>query len=346
MKSIFLPRLVNGPFDDPALFVRIFGERNALLFDLGDISRLSPSEIMRLSDVFISHTHIDHFIGFDHLLRIVLGRDKKVRFYGPRGLIRNVRGKLAGYTWNLVDDYRLELEVTEIGRSTLRTRLFTCRKRFRDEEDRGTRPFGDMVLDTPLYSIRAAALDHRTSCLAYALKEKVHINVNKDRLLKAGMEVGPWLSEMKGLYREGDLEREIEVPTGDGGMLKLPAGRLMEDLAEVTEGRKIAYVSDIVYSRKNEKAVVQLAEGADILYCEAAFLDRDRDRARDKSHLTAAQAGKLAGLSGAGRLEVFHFSPRYQGDEGEIRREARESFLKFRRKGSEDHALPGGGQGR
>jgi ribonuclease Z len=336
MKSIFLPRLVNGPFHDPALYIRIFGERHALLFDLGDISRLSPSEIMRLSDVFISHTHIDHFIGFDHLLRIVLGRDKKVRFYGPRGLIGNIRGKLAGYTWNLVDDYRLELEATEMGRSTRKTRLFSCRKRFRDEEDLGTRPLGDAVLDTPLYSVRATALDHRTPCLAYALEEKVHINVNKDRLLKSGMVVGPWLSEMKRLYREGNLEMEIDVPTAQGGSMRRTAGRLMDELAEVAEGRKIVYISDIVHTRENEKAVLQLAEGADIIYCEAAFLDRDRDRAREKSHLTAAQAGRLAGLSGAGRLEVFHLSPRYQGGEEEIRREARDSFLKFRRGGSAD----------
>lgn len=38
MRPIFQPHLVNGPFDDPALFVDALFERRALLFDLGDIA--------------------------------------------------------------------------------------------------------------------------------------------------------------------------------------------------------------------------------------------------------------------------------------------------------------------
>ena len=65
MHPLFLPRLVNGPFEDPALFIPFQFERRALIFDLGDISRLAPRDLLKTSHAFVTHAHMDHFIGFD-----------------------------------------------------------------------------------------------------------------------------------------------------------------------------------------------------------------------------------------------------------------------------------------
>ncbi len=348
MKSVIQPRLVNGPFGDPALYVRLQGERSALLFDLGDIGGLSPSEIMRISDVFVSHTHIDHFIGFDHLLRIVLGRDKRIRFFGPPGLVRQVRGRLSGYTWNLVDDYRLELEVAEFSGRVLRRRLFTCRDRFREERDLGKSPAPEgLLLDTPLYAVRAAVLDHRTPCLAFVLEEKARVGVDKEKLRALGLAVGPWLTAMKRVFLSGREEERIRAARAAGGFLEMTAGELVRGTAAVTRGRKIAYVTDITYTPSNERKVVTLARGADVFYGEAAFMERDLKRAWDRCHLTAGQVGAIAGRAGAGRLEVFHFSPRYQHEEEAVRKEAEEAFRREApgRPGGARRAA-GGGPGR
>ncbi len=59
------PAWSTTPFGDPGLYVDFRDERRALLFDLGDIGVLPPRKLMRVSHVFVSHTHMDHFAGFD-----------------------------------------------------------------------------------------------------------------------------------------------------------------------------------------------------------------------------------------------------------------------------------------
>ena len=105
MRPLLHPVLVNGRTGDPALYIETLFEKRAILIDLGDISRLPPRKIQRLEGVFVSHAHIDHFIGFDHLLRVMAGRQKTIAFYGPRGFIDQVYHKLQAYRWNLVDQF-------------------------------------------------------------------------------------------------------------------------------------------------------------------------------------------------------------------------------------------------
>ncbi len=333
MKPLFHPALVNSPFGDPGLYIDFLFDRRAILFDMGDLSPLPARKLLRVSHVFVSHTHVDHFIGFDQLVRICLGRDKKLHFYGPPGFVDQVWHRLAAYTWNLVENYPTDFTVIAAEASPDGKGLvaeFHCRKGFPPEQVRAE-TFRDGVLhDEESFLVRAVFLDHRIPSLAFALEEKSHVNIMKNRLVELGLETGPWLTELKqAVLREDPDSFLFRVWWREkGGVVErhIPLGELKRDILRIVPGQKIAYVTDAVYSSENTEKIVALAQDADYLFIEATFLQAEEERAAERKHLTALQAGSLACAAGAARMIPFHFSPRYTGREELLRSEAEEAF--------------------
>lgn len=328
MRLTFAPMLVNGPFGDPGLYVDFTLEKRALLCDLGDLSALPPKKLLRISDVFVSHTHMDHFCGFDRWLRICLGREAGARLYGPPGLVEQVGHKLAAYTWNLVQNYPVDF-VIEVWEAHPDGRMhgarYRCHARFEREPLASRAMPGGVLLDEEEFRVRAAILEHRTPCLGFAIEEKSHLHVRKDRLTALGVPSGPWLTELKRAVRRGAPEKTpltIAWHDARGAHERVHAlGDLRRDLLYEGAGEKICYVTDVLYNDDNARRIVELVADADRLYIESVFLETDADHAAAKCHLTARQAGSLAREARARAVIPFHFSPRYTDREGDLRAE-------------------------
>ena len=329
MKPHFLPNLINGPLGDPGMMVEFLCEQRALQFDLGDLSSISNSKLLKISHVFISHTHIDHFIGFDHFLRMVFGRGKTIHLYGPENFIENVAGKLAGFTWNLVDRYSesVTMEVTEIHADRLIVARFKAIDRFRKSDEREA-PFKDGVLvDEIRFTVQTAILEHCVPCLGFSLKEKDHVNIRKDRLEEMNYLSGSWLNKLKKCIYEGKSDEYLlQVPTGENRNQKKPLGQLKEELVLISPGQKISYVVDTVYNESNKERIVNLVRGSDILFCESPFLAEEEARGRERYHLTARQAGIIAREADVKKLNVFHFSRRHTFRTEQLVQEAAKAF--------------------
>ena len=332
MKPILHPSLVNDPLGDPGLFVQFLYEKRAFMFDMGDQSPLTNADLLKVTHVFVSHTHIDHFIGFDRFLRIVFGREKTITLYGPENFIANVEGKLAGFTWNLVDRYdeSLTLEVVEVHPNRLRKATFRAIEKFKRNDEREEPWDGGVILDEPALSVSAEILEHRVPCLGYALKEKFHVNINKDGLTAMQLEPGEWLNRVKqNIYEGASDEISISVPVAINGAQEnrdYALGTLKEKLVTITPGQKIAYITDTVYTPENIPRIVNLVREADLFFCESPFIAEEEDRARDRCHLTTRQAGLLAKEAGVKQLKTFHYSKRHSHQTEQLVKEAQDSF--------------------
>ena len=321
------PRLLNSPFEDPCLYIQFLFENYSILFDLGDIARLPSRDILKISHIFVSHTHMDHFLGFDRVLRLCLGRDKVLHLYGPAGFLKNVEGKLSGYSWNLVTHYNksLILNVTEIHHHRMITRSYDCKNRFIPIEPSTEKPFQVDVVHRPGWTVSATVLDHGIPCLAFSIAEKFHINIKKDRIEALGLTVGPWITAFKQAILSGKDSNSIfriDDHRQPGIFFSYPLGKLCQNIASITPGQKITYITDVAYNDANAEKIVNIARNSDQLFIEAAFMEIHRDLAAQKYHLTACQAGTLAAMARAKHFTIFHHSPRYVGQEALLNTEA------------------------
>lgn len=325
MKSLFKPQLVNKPNEDPLLYIDLFGRKEAFVADLGDISKLSNRKILRISRCFITHTHIDHFFGFDGLLRSSLGKKDTIFFYGPKGIIDNIKGKLRGYNFNLIKEYPINITVLEFRKNRKLTCNFSAENNLKPSNIEESLWDNNILHEDNELMVKAILLNHKIPVLSFLFEEKMRININKDGLNKMGAIAGPWLTDLKKLYLNKEGNKTIDVPTKEG-LKKFKSSELFESLIIVKEGEKIFYLTDIRFSMKALKKIKAFVESPDIFYCEAFFTSSDEERAKDRYHLTSRQTNIIAKAIKTKKLFIFHFSPRYKGNFKKIYNEALEGF--------------------
>jgi ribonuclease Z len=164
-------------------------------------------------------------------------------------------------------------------------------------------------LGRPEYDIVVFETDHRADTVGYALVEHLRLGrFNPERARELGIPEGPlW----------GRLHK--------GEAVRLPDGRTVEPadlVGEPRNGRTLVYSGDT----RPHLALIEAAQGADLLVHEATFGSDELERARETGHSTAAEAARVALEAGVRRLVLTHISSRYNRDAPELLAEARAVF--------------------
>lgn len=316
--------LVNGVFGDPMLHVRLRHQRRSLLFDLGMGGRLPARIAHQVTDVFITHAHMDHLGGFLWFLRSRIGELPVCRIYGPPDLGDHVESFINSILWDRVEENGPRFIVVEVHSDQTKRFSFQVGQREREVLEETAIDDGVLVEENS-FRVRTVTLDHGTPVLAYALETAREINIRKDRLLARKLTPGPWLTRLKRELVAGNKTTMIPLPNNK----QATVANLADDLVLLQPGRKLVYATDFADTADNRQRLIALARHAHTLFCEACFAVTDAQQASRTGHLTTRACGEIATTAEVGRLMPFHFSRRYENNPQVLYDEIEESCARL-----------------
>lgn len=312
------PTFFAGLIDDPCLVVRDRPIHQSIMIDCGALQHVAKRELKPVRAIFVSHAHMDHFMGFDAFLRQVHASPRTIDIYGPPGMADRVQARLSGYVWNLAEPYWCTFLVHEISEEEVTTFRFAGPDGFRRYLE-GTEPRnGQVIYRHNHLEVAAELLDHGIPVLAFRVREQKLFMVDMEKVAARGMVPGDWLPELKRRFfadwpGEGplkvsrqvdglEIQEEVSDPEGLYRELRGPA-------VEVSLG----YLTDCGYTQENRERIRQFLSGVTLLVGECAFLERDLHKARTSHHLCTADWNELLAELQPRHFLPMHFSKTYLG---------------------------------
>ncbi len=315
-------QLVNGSTGDPVLYLDYPGQDNAILFDGGENCALSMAQLGDLEAVFITHHHVDHFIGLDRIIRANMDRDKVLHVFGPVNTIRKVYDRITAYEYPFFPFQKIVVQVTELLAGKARTALLECTKRFPEPQVIENDWLGPVCYENAELRVEAVHVDHTVPCLAFALAEKSGYHPDPQKLRNGMLKPGAWVGQVQQLLRSNtDPATRLEINGGSFALDSLVSNYFMR-----SNGARVAYVTDTFWSESVRRELVKLARGAWRLYCDSFYASAQAKQAAQYRHMLAPQAGELAKLAKVENLILIHFATRYAGRYHELIEEAATNF--------------------
>ena len=264
-------------------------EGETLLFECGEGTQ---RQMMRygvsfaLSEIFFTHFHADHFLGVIGLIR-TLGLQTRAE---PMTLYgpKGAKKLLESALKLGVERVPFEVEILEVKAGDV---------------------IGGNRAQRTAYDIVAFGTEHGGGSVGYVLREHERPGrFDPEKARAAGVPEGPlW----------GKLQKGETVALADGRTVSAEG-----IVGAKRPGRVIVFTGDT----RPCAAVVDAAQGADLLIHEATFGEEEKERAKETGHSTAREAAQVALAAKARRLVLSHVSARYSISADELVKEAREVF--------------------
>ncbi len=151
-----------------------------------------------------------------------------------------------------------------------------------------------LLADDPSFSVTCFPVEHRIQCHGFLVERKTR---GRKLLPEKCNEYGIPAAYYEYLKKGQDYERK------DGFLVK------NEWVTEDGPAKKrYAYCADTLFT----ESFLPVIQGADTIYHECTYLEKDAAKALARHHSTAAQAAQIAKLANAKQLILGHFSSKYK----------------------------------
>lgn len=297
---MFLPELKSQPHEDISILFRLDNHSPNYIVDCGDASGLGVKECQNTEVVFISHTHIDHFINFDQILRHQIGIEKRVIITGPKDIHLQVQAKIRGYSWNLIKPGAIVYEIREII-SESEINVYEVEPPVWELKHLKTIKSG-VVYANERFEVRFALLDHKLPTVAYLFKEADSVKID---LSKGKFRGGAWVRLLKQAYEAGQNETAIEI---EGNTYQ---AQDLYHLLEVKLGDSLGVIMDHAASEANHQKIKDLFTDCNQVFIECFYKTEEKEMAALNYHSYAQASGKVMKACKVKEAIPVHFSRKY-----------------------------------
>jgi len=290
--------------EDICILIQPTNHPYTYICECGDARDLTVKEIQSANAIFISHTHIDHFVNFDSIVRHQIGIRRKVTIVGPPGISKQIQSRIKSYTWNLIEKGSIIYEIREVI-SENEIIIYELEPPLWDLKEI-KRISGNVYFQESTFEVSGTLLDHKTPTLAYKFKEFDTIKID---LSKCEYNGGKWISELKQAYEHNLPDCEIVIE--DNSYL---AGDLFY-LLNTNKGDTLGIIMDHAAHTSNHDKIKSTFLNSRRVYIESFYKQEDSELAKNNYHSYSTKSAQV--MQEANVLEAIpvHYSRKYSKPE-------------------------------
>ncbi|WP_459211599.1 MBL fold metallo-hydrolase [Aquimarina rhabdastrellae] len=301
---MFVTTLKSTPKEDISIQIQLDNHSDSYICDCGDASLYSIKEYQNAKVIFISHTHIDHFINLDQFIRHQLGTKKRVIICGPKGIQHHVHSKIMAYHWNLIEEGAILYEIREI---IDEHHINTYEIAPRDWQLKAISTINSgIVYQEDRFKVTYTILDHKLSSIAYAFKEKDTVSIHLDRTPFKG---GSWIKALKTAFLENNRDLSIHIGT------EVFLAHELFYLLEIKKGDSLGIIMDHAAIVANHQKILDTFSNFNHVLIECYYKNEDKESAITNFHSYAEQSGIIMNKAKVHKATPIHFSRKYRSED-------------------------------